>query len=158
MARRVFEARSRNRGAASWLQQQVAETLRGMGLRVALERLDSDSGYSVDILVLPPPHSPPHDTRARPGPAGSLDQAGDEGWEWGQATLVEVDGPRHFALPGLREPLGHTALKRRQLRGLGRRLVSVPWWEWPPDATRAQRQAYLRIRLKTGDSGSDAVP
>ena len=40
---------------------------------------------------------------------------------------VEVDGPSHFVG---REPTGATLLKRRQLRHLGIRLVSVPHWEW----------------------------
>jgi hypothetical protein len=147
VARRVFEARSRNRGAASRLQQQVAETLRGMGMRVAVERLDRETGYSVDVLVLPPkPALEEHRDRARFSPGMGPEE--EEHRDWARATLVEVDGPRHFALPGLREPLGHTALKRRQLQGLGRRLVSVPFWEWPPDATLDQRRAYLRLRLQ----------
>ncbi len=148
VARRVFEARSRNRGAPSLLQQQVAETLRGMGMRVAVEVLDPETGYSVDVLVLPRALEGGSVGRLGPGhPRGSLGH-GEEGYDWARATLVEVDGPRHFALPELREPLGHTALKRRQLRGLGRRVVSVPFWEWPHDATLDARQAYLRLRLQ----------
>jgi hypothetical protein len=142
VARRVFEARSRNRGAASRLQQEVAETLRGMGMRVAVERLDPDTGYSVDVLVLPPARPP------APASARRADAEDAEG-DWAQAVLLEVDGPRHFALPDLREPLGHTALKRRQLQGLGRRLVSVPFWEWPDaSASLDARRAYLRARLQ----------
>ena len=48
--------------------------------------------------------------------------------EWrGEWLAVEVDGPSHFAG---REPTGATPLKRRQLRHLGWRLVSVPYLEW----------------------------
>ena len=54
---------------------------------------------------------------------------------------VEVDGKVHFARRGpweldLENPsggaqvLGRTALKRRQIRAMGWRLVAVPYWEW----------------------------
>ena len=48
--------------------------------------------------------------------------------EWGGDRLgVEVDGPSHFVG---REPNGAMLLKRQQLRHLGWRLGSVPYWEW----------------------------
>ena len=56
------------------------------------------------------------------------------GWR-GERVGVEVDGPFHFIC---REPNGATLLKRRQLRHLGLRLVSVPYWEW--DEVRASSQ------------------
>ena len=137
VARSVFQARSRNRGAASRLQRQVGETLRGMGLRVRVECVEPESGYSVDMLV---EQRGREDRRhSGPDPGGS---------EWGQPVLVEVDGPRHFALPQLRQPLGNTLLKRRQLRALGARLVSVPFWDWPADAALDARRAYLAARLR----------
>ena len=47
--------------------------------------------------------------------------------KWGGERLgIEVDGPFHFVD---RAPNGATLLKRRQLRHLGWRLVSVPYWE-----------------------------
>jgi hypothetical protein len=45
----------------------------------------------------------------------------------GQQVAIEVDGPWHFVG---RKPNGSTLLKRRQLRHLGWRLVSIPYWEW----------------------------
>jgi hypothetical protein len=45
----------------------------------------------------------------------------------GERIGFEFDGPSHFVG---REPTGTTLLKRRQLRHLGWRLVSVPYWEW----------------------------
>jgi hypothetical protein len=64
--------------------------------------------------------------------------------EWsGERVGVEVDGPSHFAL---REPNGATLLKRRQMRHLGWRLVSVPYWEW--DAAQ-NRSDYLSSALDT---------
>ncbi len=64
--------------------------------------------------------------------------------EWrGERVGVEVDGPSHFV--GC-EPNGATVLKRRQLRPLGWRLVSVPYWEW--DAVQ-HRSAYLSSALDT---------
>jgi very-short-patch-repair endonuclease len=48
--------------------------------------------------------------------------------EWsGQRVAVEVDGPSHFVG---RRPNEATLLKHRQLRHLGWRLVSIPYWEW----------------------------
>eukprot|EP00962_Isochrysis_galbana_P044958 scaffold17563_cov117-Isochrysis_galbana.AAC.1 len=48
--------------------------------------------------------------------------------EWcGQQVAIEVDGPSHFVG---RKPNGATLLKRRQLRHVGWRLVSIPYWEW----------------------------
>ena len=45
----------------------------------------------------------------------------------GDRIGVEVDGSSHFVG---REPNGAMLLKRRQLRHLVWRLVSVPHWEW----------------------------
>jgi hypothetical protein len=134
VARSVFEGRSRNRGEASRLQRQVAETLRGMGLRVAVECVEPSSGYSVDMRFHPPP--PPPALPSARAPAGA------------EVVLLEVDGPRHFALPELRRPLGHTVLKRRHLQALGARVVSIPFWEWPADAALDERRAYLAARLR----------
>jgi len=55
----------------------------------------------------------------------SLSLVVDDGGE--QLVAIEVDGPRHFVG---HEPTGATLLKRRQLKHLGWRLVSVPYWEW----------------------------
>jgi hypothetical protein len=134
VARSVFEGRSRNRGEASRLQRQVAETLRGMGLRVAVECVEPSSGYSVDMRFHPPP--PPPALPSARAPAGA------------EVVLLEVDGPRHFALPEMRRPLGHTVLKRRHLQALGARVVSIPFWEWPADAALDERRAYLAARLR----------
>ncbi len=60
----------------------------------------------------------------------------------GERIGIEVDGPSHF-VGG--EPTGTTLLKRRQLRHLGWRLVSVPYWEW--DAAQ-HRSAYLSSALE----------
>jgi hypothetical protein len=48
--------------------------------------------------------------------------------EWrGRQVAIEVDGPSHFVK---RKPTGATMIKHRQLRHLGWRLVSIPYWEW----------------------------
>ena len=66
--------------------------------------------------------------------------------EWrGERVGVEVDGPSHFKG---REPNSATLLKRRQLRHLGWRLVSVPYWEWDEvDASSQRAEEYLTSRL-----------
>ena len=45
------------------------------------------------------------------------------------ALAIEVDGPSHFDWKG-RRPLGATLMKRRHLRLLGLRLLSVSFLEW----------------------------
>ena len=45
----------------------------------------------------------------------------------GLRIAVEADGPNHFFG---RVPTGATAMKRRQVRHLGWRVMSVPHWEW----------------------------
>ena len=57
---------------------------------------------------------------------------------------VEVDGPSHFVG---REPTGATLLKRRQLRHLSIRLVSVPHWEWERlDSDNKRKERTNRIK------------
>jgi len=61
---------------------------------------------------------------------------------------IEVDGPYHYAR-GTREPLGSTLLKRRQLRDLGMRVVTVPYWEWEETCGREEARAdYLRAKIE----------
>ena len=67
-----------------------------------------------------------------------------------ERLAIEVDGPSHFAR---RKPTGATLLKRRQLKHLGWRLVSVPYWEWDErkhlnqSTAHQQRAAYLSTLL-----------
>ena len=71
----------------------------------------------------------------------------------GALVGVEVDGPHHFVG---RDPTGATLLKRRQLRHLGWRLISVPYWEWneleadggAPATRRSRQAAFLREKLE----------
>jgi hypothetical protein len=78
----------------------------------------------------------------------SLDLVVDCGGEG--LIAIEVDGPSHFVG---RDPTAATLLKRRQLKHVGWRLVSVPYWEWDglahPDKSkqREQRAAYLSALL-----------
>jgi hypothetical protein len=67
--------------------------------------------------------------------------------EWcGDRVGVEVDGPSHFKG---REPNSATLLKRRQLRCLGWRLVSVSYWEWDEVVASSQRaNEYLESLLE----------
>ena len=72
--------------------------------------------------------------------------------EWcGDRVGVEVDGPSHFKG---REPNSATLLKRRQLRHLGWRLVSVPYWEWDEVVASSQRaNEYLASLLTDWRTG-----
>ena len=105
-------------------QQQVSETLRGMGLSVKDEARCPTSGYSIDMLV--------------------ADDA--QGGAW----AVEFDGPSHFLeIPsGSPRPTGATVLKRRLLQLLGHALVSVPYGEWGACKGAAEREQYLRGKLE----------
>ena len=68
--------------------------------------------------------------------------------EWrGDRVGVEVDGPFHFLG---REPNSATLLKRRQLRHLGWRLVSVPYWEWDEVVGSSQRATKYLASLLDG--------
>ncbi len=67
--------------------------------------------------------------------------------EWrGERVGVEVNGPSHFIG---HDPNSATLLKRRQLRHLGWRLASVPYWEWNEVEVSSQRaEEYLTSRLE----------
>jgi hypothetical protein len=86
-------------------QQQVSDTLRGMGLSVEDEFQCPKSGYSIDMRV--------------------QDKRGDLGVGW----AIEFDGPSHFL--ACKAPTGATLIKRRHLELLGyilqRALLGVGW-------------------------------
>jgi hypothetical protein len=97
-------------------QQQVSDTLRGMGLSVEDEFRCPKSGYSIDMRV---------NVKSSTGAAA--------GWS------VEFDGPSHF-LTG-RLPVGGTLMKRRHLELLGYTVVSLPFWEWNELTGSDERQS-----------------
>jgi nicotinamide riboside kinase len=74
--------------------------------------------------------------------------------EWrGRQVAIEVDGPSHFLG---RKPTGTTMLKRQQLRHLGWRLVSIPYWGWNELAEAPITQNKAKIR-KSGTPGPRAA-
>jgi hypothetical protein len=103
-------------------QQQVSDTLRGMGLSVEDEFRCPKSGYSIDMRV----HA-----KSSTGAAA----------EW----AVEFDGPSHFLTSRL--PVGGTLMKRRHLELLGYSVVSLPFWEWAHLSGSDERKEYLRGKL-----------
>jgi len=64
-----------------------------------------------------------------------------------QRVAVEADGPSHMCRNTLR-PLGHMALKHRQLRAMGWHVVSVPWHEWDELIGPQEKMQYLQKRLQ----------
>jgi hypothetical protein len=119
-------------------QQQVSDTLRGMGLSVEDEFRCPKSGYSIDMRV--------HES-AKSSTAGAA-----AGW------AVEFDGPSHFLDCYIRpQPNGGTLMKRRILELLGYTVVSVPFWEWSQRMDINERKEYLRGKLK-GDKTGGALP
>jgi len=109
-------------------QQQVSDTLRGMGLSVQDEFRCPKSGYSIDMRV--------HDDM-RVNAKSSTGAAA--GW------AVEFDGPSHFLT--CRLPVGGTLMKRRHLELLGYTVVSLPFWEWDQLTGSDERKEYLRGKL-----------
>jgi RAP domain len=110
----------------SRLQNDVMESLRTVqGISQVEEEVSTDSGYSVDAVVM----------------------------FRGERIAVEVDGPFHFVGQS-QSPNGATALKHRQLRALeGWKLVAIPYWEWngidtgPKKERTYKKQRYLQNLL-----------
>ena len=109
-------------------QQQVSDTLRGMGLSVEDEFRCPKSGYSIDMRV--------QDMSSQG--TGTSDDFG-VGW------AIEFDGPSHFL--ACRSPTGATLMKRRHLELLGYTVVSLPIWEWNQLTRSDERKEYLRGKL-----------
>jgi hypothetical protein len=108
-------------------QQEVSDTLRGMGLSVEDEFRCPKSGYSIDMRV--------HDMRVNTKSCTWV----AAGW------AVEFDGPSHFLT--CRLPVGGTLMKRRHLELLGYNVVSLPFWEWGQMTGCNERKEYLRGKL-----------
>ena len=63
----------------------------------------------------------------------------------GSVVAVEVDGPK--SVVG-RTPTGATAIKRRQLRAAGWKVLPVPYWEWDTLRSMAAKRQYLQRALE----------
>ena len=106
-------------GNPSRLQRSVAKVLAELKLSPR-EEVRTAQGYSLDAVV------------------------GIDGCD----VAVEVDGPSHF-VGRSRTPTGATALKRRQLRAAGWRLLPIPYWEWDAlSRDPAGQREYLTSGLK----------
>ncbi len=106
-------------------QQQVSDTLRGMGLWVEDEFQCPKSGCSIDMRV-----------------QDCKDNRADLGVGW----VIEFDGASHFL--ECKVPTGANLIKRRHLELLGYILVSVPYWEWDGLSGMDERRKYLEVKLK----------
>eukprot|EP00284_Hemiselmis_tepida_P002045 CAMPEP_0174951136 /NCGR_PEP_ID=MMETSP1355-20121228/94694_1 /TAXON_ID=464990 /ORGANISM="Hemiselmis tepida, Strain CCMP443" /LENGTH=415 /DNA_ID=CAMNT_0016198783 /DNA_START=36 /DNA_END=1283 /DNA_ORIENTATION=- len=115
-----------SKATVSDLQRQVVASVKRLGYDYEEETKDPVSGYSIDLLVQPSASSG-SDYRSTLGIA------------------IEVDGPAHF-LSNTRQANGSTLLKRRLLKKLGYRVVSVPYWEWGIKDDN-EHDAYLRRLL-----------
>jgi hypothetical protein len=133
VCRKTFIEASRAECTPSQLQQEVARVIRKeLGATSVLEEQvlagepgrREGGGYSVDILLI-----------------------GDT-----VRAVVEVDGPTHFVGLGKQKREGRvngsTALKRRLLRAMGWRVVSVPYYEWDPLTSSEQKLSYVRSLLQ----------
>ena len=73
-------------------------------------------------------------------------------------VAVEADGPTHFAFNSMR-PLGATSLKRRLLKGLGWKVIAVPYFEWNRCKNEQEQQAYILNKLtEAGITAADSQP
>lgn len=120
----------------SILQSQVACAIRCIGYSIEEESRCPLSGYSLDILVMPPEH-------VQGEVEGNVKDVGPRD----AFAAVEVNGPTHYLAGGSRVENGATALKRRILTGLGWRLLSVPFWEWDRGSDEAAQQQYVKDLL-----------
>ena len=112
--------------APSRFQNEIADTLRKL-IPSVLEEFVTDEGYSIDLIV-----------------------------DWKDVRVaLECDGPSHFLKGDLGrfQATGATLLKHRQLRALGWRLVSVPYWEW--DEVKQQETKKLGYLLDAIQSQVD---
>ncbi|CAK0873781.1 unnamed protein product [Prorocentrum cordatum] len=77
----------------------------------------------------------------------------------GQAFYVEVDGPSHYCVRPVGQPLGRTLLKRRLFAALGLPLVPVPYWAAGlPGASRAaERGGVEPLDLNVGEMAEEAL-
>jgi len=119
----------RKRGMAatattSQLQKNVAKVLQSMGVAHTVEHLLLDGLVSADIYI----------------------EASN--------TIVEVDGPSHFATNDLSRPLGHTVFRNRLHQVSGFNVAQVPYWEWDKLTDESSRAAYLARKLRLGKDES----
>eukprot|EP00747_Dinoflagellata_sp_TGD_P079196 gnl/TRDRNA2_/TRDRNA2_160416_c1_seq3.p1 gnl/TRDRNA2_/TRDRNA2_160416_c1~~gnl/TRDRNA2_/TRDRNA2_160416_c1_seq3.p1 ORF type:complete len:168 (-),score=32.48 gnl/TRDRNA2_/TRDRNA2_160416_c1_seq3:72-575(-) len=105
---------------SSQLQNDVGAALCDLGAQVEEEAVTGE-GYSIDALVV-----------------------------WHELQFaVEVDGPSHFLRGQDGSSInGPTLLKRRQLRALGWRVITVPYFEWSRLVGNAERGEYLLQKLQ----------
>lgn len=62
---------------------------------------------------------------------------------------IEADGPLHFCI-NCNHPLGRTVLKHRQLRALGWKVLSVPYFEWEElNYNSSSEQQYLKKKIQS---------
>jgi hypothetical protein len=103
--------------AASQVQRQVYQVLRGMGgLQPELEHIAEGGLFCIDVAL-----------NLEAGP--------------GQRVAVEVDGPWHYTRSRPYRELGATVLRRRLLERCGWRVLGVPVREWDVQRDKA---GYLR--------------
>ena len=67
-----------------------------------------------------------------------------------ERVAVEVQGPTHYFVNDKRREVGHTRFKHRLLRGLGWRVVSVPYLEWNGLRSKLAHAQYLKQLLSIG--------
>ena len=103
----------------SWSQQQIARTVRNLGLPVDEEFVTAD-GLSIDVVILP--HS--------------------------RRIGIEFDGPWHYYTNQPRTPTGRTLFKMRLLKASGWHVLHIPYWEWNDlGDDDASREGYIKTRL-----------
>merc|ERR1712003_299870 len=108
----------------SKLQKDVAKVLQSMGVAHTVEHPLLDGLVSVDIYI----------------------EASN--------TIVEVDGPSHYATDDLSRPLGHTVFRNRLHQVSGFNVVVVPYWKWRKLTDQSSRAAYLARKLRLGKDES----
>ena len=132
----------------SVFQEDVAATLRDLGVRHAVEYTTADGLFSVDIAI------EQQAAAADSGSSGEAETATAAAAGTLKRVAIECDGPFHFAI-NTHAPTGATKLRRRLLRMLGWAVLPLPFYDHYALGAGAERARYLAALLRTAGVAVD---
>ena len=135
----------------SVFQEDVAATLRDLGVRHSVEHTTADGLFSVDIAIEELAASTVSlDASATAASAAAEGSAAAAGTGIGlpRKVAIECDGPFHFAI-NTHAPTGATKLRRRLLSMLGWSVLPLPFFDHYALSAGSERARYLAALLRT---------
>jgi len=102
----------------STFQQQVALTIKGLGVETVMEHTTEDEVYSMDICILD------------------------------KKVAIECDGPSHYYTNLTSVPTQKTVLRNRALAARGWKVVVVPYYIWHDEWSSSGARAYIGKLLR----------